>query len=101
MEPQTADYFSQEFRLNGSSDVIDWFVGASYAKEELDFGTALRYDEFTAAFLFGLNDLDVGNGDACDGGIDFDGTGDVTVPVCLNPATETPGGQGETESIAV
>ena len=100
-EPQTADYFSQEFRLNGSSDAIDWFVGASYAKEELSFNNALRYDEFTVAFLFGLNDLDQGNGDACDGGIDFDGTGDVAVPVCINPATETPSGDGETESVAV
>jgi iron complex outermembrane receptor protein len=100
-EPQTADYFSQEFRLNGSSDAIDWFVGASYAKEELGFQSNLSYDEFIVAALFGLNDLDQGNGDACDGGIDFDGTGDVPVPVCINPATETPNGDGETESVAV
>ena len=100
-EPQTADYFSQEFRLNGSSDTIDWFVGASYAKEELGFQSNLSYDEFTVAFLFGLNDLDMGNGDACDGGIDLDGSGDIPVPVCVNPAVETPNGEGETESVAV
>jgi iron complex outermembrane receptor protein len=100
-EPQTNDYFSQEFRLNGSSDALDWFVGASYAKEELGFRNALRYDEPTVAFLFGLNDLDLGNGDACDGGIDFDGTGDVAVPLCATPAIETPNGEGETESVAV
>jgi iron complex outermembrane receptor protein len=100
-EPQTNDYFSQEFRLNGSSDSIDWFVGASYAKEELGFTNALRYDEPIVAFLFGLNDLDLGNGDVCDGGIDFDGTGDVAVPLCATPAIETPSGDGETESVAV
>lgn len=101
MEPQTNDYFSQEFRLNGSSDALDWFVGASYAREELGFRNALRYDEPTVAFLFGLNDLDLGNGDVCDGGIDFDGTGDVAVPLCATPAIETPNGDGETESVAV
>jgi iron complex outermembrane receptor protein len=101
IEPQTNDYFSQEFRLDGSTDTLDWFVGASYAKEELGFTNALRYDEPIVAFLFGLNDLDVGNGDVCDGGIDFDGTGDVAVPLCATPAIETPSGDGETESIAV
>ena len=100
-EPQTNDYFSQEFRLNGSSDALDWFVGASYALEELTFRNALRYDEPTVAFLFGLNDLDLGNGDVCDGGIDFDGTGDVAVPLCATPAIETPNGDGETESVAI
>lgn len=101
MEPQTNDYFSQELRLNGSSDALDWFVGASYALEELGFRNSLRYDEPTVAFLFGLNDLDLGNGDVCDGGIDFDGTGDVAVPLCATPAIETPNGDGETESVAV
>ncbi len=101
MEPQTNDYFSQEFRLNGSSNAVDWFVGASYAKEELGFRNALRYDEPIVAVLFDLNGLDLGNGDVCDGGIDFDGTGDVAVPLCATPAIETPNGDGETESIAV
>ena len=100
-EPQTADYFSQEFRLNGSSDSVDWFVGASYALEELAFVSALRYDEPTVAFLFGLNDLDQGNGDVCDGGIDLDGTGDIDVPLCATPAVELPRGDGENESFAV
>ena len=99
-EPQENDYFSQEFRLNGGSDAVDWFVGASYAKEELSFVNDLRYDEFVVAELFDLHSLDVGNGDVCDGGIDFDGTGDVAVPVCVSPASETPRGDGENESIA-
>ncbi len=100
-EPQTNDYFSQEFRLNGSSQAIDWFVGASYAREELGFISRLRYDEPVVAFLFGLNDLDLGNGDVCDGGIDFDGTGDIPVPLCATPAIETPNGDGVNESVAV
>lgn len=100
-EPQTADYLSQEFRLSGTSESVDWFVGASYANEELSFENDLRYDEFIVADVFGLNGLDLGNGDACDGGIDFDGSGDIEFPVCLAPASELPTGDGETESVAV
>ena len=100
-EPQTADYFSQEFRLNGSSDAFDWFAGASYANEELSFLNDLRYEEFIVADVFELHGLDMGNGNACDGGIDFDGSGDVAVPVCLAPVSELPVGDGETQSIAV
>jgi iron complex outermembrane receptor protein len=101
-EPQEADFFSQEFRLNGSTDSIDWFVGASYIKEELSFVNDLSYDEFIVADLFGLNGLDVDNGDICDGSADFDdGNGVVTIPVCLSPVSEVPSGNGETESIAV
>ena len=32
IEPQTNTTWSQELRLNGSTDRIDWFVGASYLK---------------------------------------------------------------------
>ena len=45
IEPQTNTTYSQELRLNGSTDRIDWFVGASYLKEELAFGTDLNYEE--------------------------------------------------------
>lgn len=45
VEPQTNTTYSQELRLNGSTDRIDWFVGASYLKEELAFGTDLNYEE--------------------------------------------------------
>jgi len=107
-EPQEADFFSQEFRLNGSTDSIDWFVGASYIKEELSFVNDLNYDEAIVAALFGLNDLDVDNMDACDGSADFDldgdGTGDTGLltglPTCP-VVSETPSGDGETTSIAV
>ena len=100
-EPQDADYFSQEFRLNGASDALDWFVGASYAKEELSFVNDLRYDEFIVAALFGLDDLDQDNNDICDGSADFgDGNGVVQIPVCTT-ASETPRGDGDTTSVAV
>lgn len=100
-EPQDADYFSQEFRLNGGSDAVDWFIGASYAKEELGFDNILSYDEFVVADLFGLNGLDLDNGDICDGSADFgDGNGVVGIPVCLSPVSEVPYGTGETTSIA-
>ena len=45
IEPQTNETFSQELRLNGSSDRVDWFVGASYLKEDLGFTTDLNYEE--------------------------------------------------------
>ena len=100
-EPQDANFFSQEFRLNGSSDNVDWFVGASYVKEELSFVNDLNYDEFVVADIFGLHDLDVG-GDICDGSLDFGaGNGPFPVPVCLASAHETPSGDGETTSVAV
>lgn len=101
-EPQDAKYFSQEFRLNGGNDALDWFVGASYAKEELGFTSILSYDEFIVADLFGLNGLDLDNGDICDGSADFgDGNGVVAIPVCLSPVSEKPNGDGETDSFAI
>ena len=100
-EPQTAEMFSQELRLNGGNDVLDWFVGASFVKENLTFINDLNYDEFVVADLFGLNDLDI-DGDACNGMIDRgDGNGPFPVPVCLASAHETPSGDGETESSAI
>jgi iron complex outermembrane receptor protein len=100
-EPQTAEMFSQELRLNGSNDTLDWFVGASYIKEELSFVNDLNYDEFVVADIFGLNAIDI-EGDACNGFIDLgDGNGPFPVPACLTSASETPSGNGETESVAV
>ena len=100
-EPQTAKMFSQEFRLNGSSETVDWFVGASYIKEDLTFVNDLNYDEFVVADIFGLNAIDI-DGDACNGMIDLgDGNGPFPVPTCLASAHETPSGDGETKSVAV
>lgn len=101
-EPQDANFFSQEFRLGSSNETLDWFVGASYVKEELGFRNELRYDEFIAAALFELDALDTDNANICDGSADFgDGNGVVSIPVCVSPANEMPSGDGETTSIAV
>ncbi|NIB38380.1 TonB-dependent receptor [Pseudomaricurvus alkylphenolicus] len=55
-EPQHMDQFSQEFRLNGASGDFDWFVGASYFRENMDAATTYTYDENTlgAIDLFAL-----------------------------------------------
>lgn len=52
VEPQTNKTFSQELRLNGSSEKLDWFAGASYLEEELSFISQLRYDEAIVLDLF-------------------------------------------------
>ena len=44
-EPQTNKTFSQELRLNGSAETVDWFIGASYVKEDLSFINDLYYEE--------------------------------------------------------
>ncbi len=56
-EPQTNETFSQELRLNGSSESVDWFVGASYVKEDLSFRNALTLDETIVFDLFGTGFL--------------------------------------------
>ncbi|MGI9284854.1 MAG: TonB-dependent receptor [Pseudomonadales bacterium] len=100
-EPQNAEYLSQELRLNGSSDALDWFVGASYAKERLDFVNDLNYDESIVVPLLGpdLGLEDTVDGDACDG--DIENFGLFGVPTCLTSVSETPQGDGVTESFAV
>jgi len=45
-EPAEFEYLSQEFRLNGQHDAIDWFVGASIRTEEVSTNTQLRYSDF-------------------------------------------------------
>lgn len=45
-EPNTFEYLSQELRLNGGSDDIDWFVGASVRDESNSSNTRLRYSDF-------------------------------------------------------
>jgi len=100
-EPQDANFFSQELRLNGSNDRLDWFVGASYVREKLSFRNNLAYDEFILTDVFGLNAIDI-EGDACNGMIDFgDGNGPVPVPVCLSNAVEQPSGNIQITSWAV
>lgn len=45
-EPAEFEYLAQEFRLNGMSDQVDWFVGASFRTEEVATNTQLRYSDF-------------------------------------------------------
>ena len=43
--------FSQELRLSGATDDLDWLVGAFFSHEELRLGDAIRYGEDWEAYL--------------------------------------------------
>ena len=45
----TAEVLTQEFRLSGSTDRLDWVVGAFYSTIERDYGQSLLVDGFQAA----------------------------------------------------
>ena len=85
IEPQTNTTWSQEFRLNGSSERIDWFVGASYLNEKLGFDTAFNYEEGVVL------DLLAGLGELCL---------DPELPACTYQ-TETPNGENKVDSSAI
>ena len=85
IEPQTNTTWSQELRLNGSSDRIDWFIGASYLKEKLGFTTDLNYEEGIVL------DLLAGLGELC---LDPD------LPECTYQS-ETPFGENKVTSTAI
>ncbi len=85
IEPQTNTTYSQELRLNGSTDRIDWFMGASYLKEELGFTTDLYYEEGIVL------DLLAGLGFLCD---------DPDLPAC-GYQSETPFGENDVTSTAI
>ena len=85
IEPHTNTTYSQELRLNGSTDRIDWFMGASYLKEELGFTTDLNYEEGIVL------DLLAGLGFLCD---------EPDLPACGNQS-ETPFGENDVTSTAI
>jgi iron complex outermembrane receptor protein len=85
IEPQTNTTWSQELRLNGSSDRLEWFVGASYLNEKLGFDTAFNYEEGVVL------DLLAGLGELCL---------DPELPECTYQ-TETPNGQNKVDSTAI
>jgi iron complex outermembrane receptor protein len=85
IEPQTNTTFTQELRLNGSSEKVDWFVGASYLKEDLAFDTDLNYEEGI------ILDLLLDAGDLCL---------DPELPECTY-RSETPFGKNKTTSYAI
>lgn len=45
-EPAEFEYVSQEFRLNGTGENVEWFIGASIRTEEVATNTQLRYSDF-------------------------------------------------------
>ncbi|MGI9287747.1 MAG: TonB-dependent receptor [Pseudomonadales bacterium] len=45
-EPQEGDQFVQEFRLNGSTDNVDWFVGTSFIRETIESRYSPDYSDF-------------------------------------------------------
>lgn len=58
LEPQSGDQFAQEFRLNGGSDRIDWFVGASFINEQISSATTHQFTDFILTQLL-LEDFTV------------------------------------------
>ena len=85
IEPQTNTTWSQELRLNGSSDRVDWFVGASYLREKLGFNTDFNYEEGVVL------DLLAGLGELCL---------DPELPECTYQS-ETPFGENKVTSTAI
>ena len=47
-EPQEGDQFVQEFRLNGGTDTVDWFIGTSFITETIES----RYSPDWSDFIF-------------------------------------------------
>ena len=85
IEPQTNKTWSQELRLNGSSERIDWFIGASYLSEKLGFDTDFNYEEGIVL------DLLLGAGELC---LEPD------LPECTYQS-ETPFGENDVTSTAI
>jgi iron complex outermembrane receptor protein len=55
-EPGDFEFFSTELRLNGSSDGMDWFVGASYRDDTLFNNSTLSYNIEDLGAIFDGND---------------------------------------------
>jgi outer membrane receptor protein involved in Fe transport len=74
----TLDTFTQEFRLSGSTERVDWLLGAFYFDEDVEqksgvlFGDGARPYVDTMTKLLGVP------------------TGDYTIPEALNPAVPSP-----------
>ena len=85
IEPQTNTTWSQELRLIGSTERMDWFIGASYLSEDLGFSTDLNYEEGIVL------DLLAGLGELCL---------DPELPECTYQS-ETPFGENDVTSTAI
>lgn len=86
LEPQNGDQFAQEFRLNGGSDRVDWFVGASFINEKISSATTHQFTDFILTQLL-LDDFTV-----CDSG--------PPVP-CLDEVNEINFADTDNTSVAV
>lgn len=91
-EPGEFNFFSQELRLNGSADRLDWFVGASYNRDNLFNNTSLvGYDEdVVTGLFFGVPDCATA---ANDFGVDPD--------VCSTSASEESPADVDSESFGI
>ena len=94
-EPWEIDQFSQELRLNGVGDNVDWFIGASFYNEEAKATTTYNYSDFTLTDILLAGGLDP-DGSVCDG--DLDGT---PLPPCVANAVEFGVADNETTSFAI
>lgn len=65
-EPGDFEFFSTELRLNGSSDSMDWFVGASYRDDTLFNNSTLSYNIGDLAAILIDGDPDAVQGNAID-----------------------------------
>ncbi|BFM18091.1 TonB-dependent receptor [Maricurvus nonylphenolicus] len=54
LTPTKQRSISQEFRLNGSTDSLDWFVGASYFSEDVSSETTVYLRDTTGTYLAGF-----------------------------------------------
>lgn len=86
LEPQNGDQFAQEFRLNGGSDRVDWFIGASFINEKISSATTHQFTDFILTQLL-LEDFTV-----CDSG--------PPVP-CLDEVNEINFADTDNNSVAV
>jgi iron complex outermembrane receptor protein len=51
-EPQEGDQFVQEFRLNGSAETFDWFIGTSFITETIESRYSPDYSDSILTQLF-------------------------------------------------
>ena len=65
-EPGDFEFFSTELRLNGSSESMDWFVGASYRDDTLTNNSTLSYNIGDLAALLIDGDPSLVQGGAID-----------------------------------
>lgn len=65
-EPGDFEFLSTELRLNGSSESMDWFVGASYREDTLFNNSTLSYNIGDLAAVLILGDFNAVQGGAID-----------------------------------